>query len=74
MSNHTADTVARRAVRQILDAIDHALAAARQLEQARAELDRASQRRPTLRIIADAAAGTPSDDATTAAVGEVRHD
>jgi hypothetical protein len=45
------DSGSRRAVRRLLTAIDRALAAAREVEMARAALDRAVVRQPELRVI-----------------------
>jgi hypothetical protein len=44
------DAAVRRAVRRLLEAIDRALAAAREIERARTDLDRTARRRP-LRVI-----------------------
>jgi hypothetical protein len=45
------DRRARLAVRRLLDAVDHALATVREVEAARAALDRAALRTPRLRAV-----------------------
>jgi hypothetical protein len=45
------DRRARLAVRRLLDAVDLALAAAREVEAARAALDKAARRPPRLRAV-----------------------
>jgi hypothetical protein len=47
----TADRSVRLAVRRLLDAVDRALAAAREVEAARAALDREALRAPRLRAV-----------------------
>jgi hypothetical protein len=51
MSEIPTDTVVRRAVRHLMAGIDRALTAAREIEQARAALDRAANRQPRLRVV-----------------------
>jgi hypothetical protein len=48
---HPENRRARRAVRRLLDAVDRAVAAAREIEAARAALAREAQRTPRLRAI-----------------------
>jgi hypothetical protein len=48
----SSDTAPRRAVRRLLDALDRAVAAAREVELARAALDRAARRKPDLHVVA----------------------
>jgi hypothetical protein len=43
---------ARQAIRRLLDAIDRSLAAAREVESARAGLDKVAQQTPRLRTVA----------------------
>ncbi len=47
----TEERRARRAVRRLLDAVDHALAAAREVAAARAALDKETRRLPRLRAV-----------------------
>jgi hypothetical protein len=57
---HHTDHRTRRAVRRLLDAVDRALAAAREVAEARAALDEEA-RRQTLRVVAAEPEGPPRE-------------